>query len=1097
MVGVVRPLVLGSALLFLVSCGDSKDSPSGRRPSEQECPPVAPASFPLPGTTATERSLDYWLSKYSDVALDEPLLTPEEIADYNHRVGRKATLDPIAQRDLRVLPDAESLQGEVAERLQYMRTRLESGELVTANVEDPQPELQAFTLVPEAPAQLELRVALDAVPLRCGPFAGTLHKSTSDDLDRNACGMAHAQEVLQILGPVQGGFWLARTRYALGFIQPEQHLSPPLPEPVHDHFVVGPRMTTAQPATLFPDRTGAITVPAHTSLPLIRKGRVLVATAQGVFGATAPANLQPTQRALTRRAFLKEAFGHVGDPYGLGGQGGGRDCSRLLLDVFETFDVALPRHSSAQAKAGFRHEAIPEGMPAKERVARFEAANERGIVLLSFPGHIMLYLGLGAQGQPIVLHSLGEYVTPCSADQAPAAQPPPAPSPAQQVSPEGQITAEGQTEPGKSPPPATPPTPPETIFNVRKVVVTDMALGAGSSRRSLLERVTQITVFGSPEPPERRLPAPTAQACQAAPDGQLLASPVHPAAGAEMHLMGFSSQRSEQGKHDLRLTLYSPGGEQLAQTGVQALGGPPFGQRLRFTPQKPGLFMVALTSNKRLQACARIRVGNHAEPARVRQGPGAWPALRSWSPDMERFWSLFVESLFDFPADDETTWNNLHSLLRDERRNLLFNHLGMNEDRRLELQPDCADLPYMLRAYFAWKMRLPFSFHICSRGRAGVPPNCGQQVTNQHEIAIDDPVKAFEYFATRVLRSGVHSASGRTVPEDSRSDFYPVALDRASLQPGTVYADPYGHVMILSKWYPQDPQDASSYGILMASEAQPDGTIGRRRFWEGAFLFEPDTTSVGAGFKHFRPLQQDAATGSIMALPNQALQDNPLGANISLGQYQFDKTGFYDHMDALINPEPLDPLERQNALIDALEESVRRRIESVDNAVQYFASGGSRPIAMPHGHHLFQTTGAWEDFSTPSRDMRLLISIDTVLGFPERVAAHPERFAGAGGKPDVNALKAALQSSLASRTFAYRRSNGVQQPLTLLDVVNRSKALEMAYNPNDCVEIRWGAPQGSEERSSCHERADEEQQARMAQYRAWFAERRRPQPGGE
>jgi hypothetical protein len=50
----------------------------------------------------------------------------------------------------------------------------------------------------------------------------------------------------------------------------------------------------------------------------------------------------------------------------------------------------------------------------------------------------------------------------------------------------------------------------------------------------------------------------------------------------------------------------------------------------------------------------------------------------------------------------------------------------------------------------------------------------------------------------------------------------------------------------------------------------------------------------------------------------------------------------------------------------------------------------------------------------------------------------------------------------------------------------------MAYNPNDCVERRWGAPEGSAELRSCHGQAPAEQRARMDEYREWFATRRRP-----
>ena len=82
---------------------------------------------------------------------------------------------------------------------------------------------------------------------------------------------------------------------------------------------------------------------------------------------------------------------------------------------------------------------------------------------------------------------------------------------------------------------------------------------------------------------------------------------------------------------------------------------------------------------------------------------------------------------------------------------------------------------------------------------------------------------------------------------------------------------------------------------------------------------------------------------------------------------------------------------------------------------------------MPDGAAIFETTGAWEDFATPSRDLRLLIAMDVVRGFPERVARRPERYAMPKGKSvaDVKAeLERVLASELAARKFSYPRSDG-------------------------------------------------------------------------
>jgi hypothetical protein len=89
-------------------------------------------------------------------------------------------------------------------------------------------------------------------------------------------------------------------------------------------------------------------------------------------------------------------------------------------------------------------------------------------------------------------------------------------------------------------------------------------------------------------------------------------------------------------------------------------------------------------------------------------------------------------------------------------------------------------------------------------------------------------------------------------------------------------------------------------------------------------------------------------------------------------------------------------------------------------------------------------------------------------------------------------LESVLASELAARKFSYPRTDGSPWTLTLKDVIDRATALEMAYNVNDCVELRWGAPEKTDEAATCKRRAPQAQRAKMTEYRAWFHERRRP-----
>ena len=102
------------------------------------------------------------------------------------------------------------------------------------------------------------------------------------------------------------------------------------------------------------------------------------------------------------------------------------------------------------------------------------------------------------------------------------------------------------------------------------------------------------------------------------------------------------------------------------------------------------------------------------------------------------------------------------------------------------------------------------------------------------------------------------------------------------------------------------------------------------------------------------------------------------------------------------------------------------------------------------------------------------------------------------GETDAATLVEAARSGLLAEArfrFEYTRSDGSKWALTLADLLGRADALEAAYNPNDCPELRWGAKPGSDEARTCGRKAPAEQQAKMQRYRSWFAERKRPARG--
>jgi hypothetical protein len=613
--------------------------------------------------------------------------------------------------------------------------------------------------------------------------------------------------------------------------------------------------------------------------------------------------------------------------------------------------------------------------------------------------------------------------------------------------------------------------------------------------------------------------------CADAAELAVLSSPIAPWKGAPLRVV-FAAEKPLEGE----LSLIAPDGSVAAKS-RERHGGPPYFWFAEVAAPAAGTWHAKLTRERTSAECSAITreiAVRAAEPPRPQGTEGSlWPVRNTWNRETENLYSAWIEKLFDAPLDATLSWKALHEVLRDRSRNILFNHLGLREDSMgMIVRPDCADLPYFLRAYFAFKMGLPFGYTKCTRGGAGEGPKCHawwniqnlepppvpepppeQRIASPAVMEMFRPTAApptnrlaalkrlglaagFGEYLRSAVADGVHSGSGRTALGDDNTDYYPVPLKEETLRPGSVYVDPYGHVLVLARRVSQS-EDAA--GLFLAVDAQPDGTVARKRFWRGNFLFAQDPALGGPGFKRFRPIVRDK-NGGLRRLTNAEIAKDPQYGDFSLDQAQLSIEGFYDRMDDVMSPAPLDPLRAIKEAIAALEEQVKARVTSVENG-RKFQTSGRGDATMPDGPAIFETTGAWEDFATPARDLRLLIAIDVVRTFPDRVVRRPERYAMPKDKSvaDVKAeLEGVLASEVSARKFSYTRSDGSAWTLALKDVLDRAGELEMAYNLNDCVELRWGAPAKSEEASTCKRYAPAAQRAKMLDYRAWFHERRRP-----
>ena len=593
----------------------------------------------------------------------------------------------------------------------------------------------------------------------------------------------------------------------------------------------------------------------------------------------------------------------------------------------------------------------------------------------------------------------------------------------------------------------------------------------------------------SKSPAAARAPA---AACVEHDAATIWSSPRDPMPGAPLRILAVSETA-----RDGRLVITAPDGTQPALTSVPR-GGPPFSLAAELEAPVAGSYQIAWVKDERPLSCRRITVGARepkaAPESSTKDGRPVWPSRRSWDRSTENLYSAWIEQLFDAPADKSIDYRPLHQVLREPARNFLYGYLGLREDdpknkNAIPATPDCADLPYYLRAYFSWKLGLPFGSRDCDRGTEARPPQCRTFASNEQPAGPRDPLAAVKSYFRQVMNR-VQSGSARTALDDDGTDYYPVKLERGALRPGVIYADPYGHVMVISKWVDQGDQRG---GLLLAVDGQPDTSIGRKRFWEGTFLFTNETRSAGPGFKAFRPVVRNAA-GALETLSNAELGARAGAAPFSNEQAALSSDAFYARMGKIINPRGLEAVAAYNETLDALVEQLQVRIGSVDNGEKFMRENSNPLVPMPEGAKIFETTGPWDDYATPSRDMRLIIAMNVLVGLPDRIVRHPELYVLGGRKPEaVRAEIAKLhQQRITERAIEYKRSDGTPWKLTVADLLARKAALEVAYNPNDCVEARWGAGEGTPENATCQRHAGDEQRKRMEEYRGWFHDARRP-----
>ena len=475
------------------------------------------------------------------------------------------------------------------------------------------------------------------------------------------------------------------------------------------------------------------------------------------------------------------------------------------------------------------------------------------------------------------------------------------------------------------------------------------------------------------------------------------------------------------------------------------------------------------------------------EPS-VKTAPGSFAAWHwritkaSWSEGDEKGYEDFVARI------GESGCRNVHACLTGADSNPMYrasNPAGMT------FYADCADLPYMLRAYFAWKNGLPFSYSTLVSPISATQDirytTLGNRIVGRRDIV--GPVVDVRRAIPRIVDS-ISSAHYRYPPMQSGAllpDHYPVRISRQSIKPGTIIYDPNGHVAVVYK--------VGGDGRIHYIDTHPDNSLTRGVYGRAFVRASP---GMGAGFKRWRPQRLVGATrnadgflsgGSIVLAPDTTLPDwsdeqvygtaSPRPRSWSAARFLLDgqPLDYYEFVRKRLAGAGFryNPLEETRAMVRGLCEDAKYRIDAVDVAIKAGIQQRPQPGQLPL--NIYGTEGDWETYSTPSRDARLKTAFkelrDEVARYLSLAASDPTKLDHVGVDLRGDIARAWREEAVACR-FSYSKSDGTSVTLDLPELQRR--LFRLSFDPHHCVERRWGAEDDAE-LSTC---ADD------AEKRAWY-----------
>jgi len=374
------------------------------------------APSPLPGVQPGQEKANYWIARHPEP--DRMILTPEGIEAMNRAAtGRPETelVDLFAIRDPMEGAVVRKAIAEVLSESRQTKGYDHTNRLITAAFYD------------------RIEASIGAVPPVVRPAWGLITARTSlrrlptneafydrpfgNEFDRFQYSTLECGNPVVVLHRIADGSWsFVQTAYTMGWVS-SASIAVGDRQTLESYSRSKPLVATGSMIPVYTDAaftSHAVTIPMGARLPFVEKTerryavtlpwRAPDGSLKFVTGyIRKEADVSVGFLPYTARNFYQQVFKLEGTPYGWGDLFDGRDCSRLVMDVFSTFGFNMPRNSRRQAAFNPAGQKETASLSEKDKLSILRNLGSRP-ALLYMPGHIMIHLGV-IDGKAYAIHS--------------------------------------------------------------------------------------------------------------------------------------------------------------------------------------------------------------------------------------------------------------------------------------------------------------------------------------------------------------------------------------------------------------------------------------------------------------------------------------------------------------------------------------------------------------------------------------------------------------------------------------------------------------------------------------------------------------------